>query len=53
MQRTDGWTPQGETGGGMNWETETDVYTLLCIKQATNENLQYSTENSTQCSLVT
>ena len=26
---------------------------LLCIKSITNENLLYSTENSTQCSLVT
>jgi len=45
----------GEDRGwnGMNWEIGTDVYTLLYIKQTTNENLQYSTENSTQCSVVT
>ena len=34
-------------------EIGTDIYTLLCIKQITNENLLYSTGNSTQCSVVT
>ena len=35
--------------GGMNWEIETDIYTLLilCIKWITNESLLYSTQNST------
>ena len=37
----------------MNWEIGTDIYTLLCIKQITNENLLYSTGNSTPCSVVT
>ena len=37
----------------MNWEVGTDVYTLLCVKQMTNENLLYSTGNSTQHSVVT
>ena len=39
----------------MNWETGIDIYTLLilCIKYITNENLLYSTGNSTQCSVVT
>ena len=37
----------------MNWEIGTDIYTLLGIKQKTNENLLYSTGNSTQCSVVT
>ena len=37
----------------VNWETGIDIYTLLCIKQVTNENLLYSTGNSTQCSVVT
>ena len=36
--------------GGMNWEIGIDIYTLLCIKQITNESLLYSTGNSTQCS---
>jgi len=30
---------KGREGGGMNWEIRTDTYTLLCIKQITNENL--------------
>ena len=29
--------------GGMNWETGIGVYTLLWIKQITNENLLHST----------
>ena len=40
-----------ERGGRrINWEIETDIYTLLCIKYIMNENLLYSTGNSTQCS---
>ena len=41
--------------GGMNWKIGIDMYTLLIlrIKQMTNENLLYSTGNSTQCSEVT
>ena len=27
-----------EAGCGMNWEIRIDIYTLLCIKQITNEN---------------
>ena len=33
----------------MNWEIGIDIYTL-CIKKITNENLLYSTGNSTQYS---
>ena len=40
-------------GGGMNLEIGIDIYTLLCIKLITDENLLYSTGNSTQCSVVT
>ena len=40
-------------GSGMKWETGIHVYTLLCIKEITNENPLYSTGNSTQCSLMT
>ena len=38
----------GRAGGGMNWETGMDIYTLLilCIKEITNENLLYSTGSS-------
>ena len=47
MQRTNIWTPGGKAGvgvgggGGMNWETGFDLYTLICIKQITNKNLLY------------
>ena len=44
---------KGGSGGGMNWETGIDIYTLLCIKYITKENPLYSTGNSTQCSVVT
>ena len=44
---------QGGSGGGINWEIGIDIYTLLSIKQITNENLLYSTGNFTQCSMVT
>ena len=36
----------------MNWENGIDTYTLLGIKQITNENLLYTTGNSAQCSVV-
>ena len=44
---------EGGRGGAMNWEIGIDIHTLLCIKQIINENLLYSTGNSTQCSVVT
>ena len=37
--------------GRMNW-IRIDIYTLLYIKQVTNKNLLYSTENSTPYSVV-
>ena len=43
---TSGW------GGGKNWEIGIDIYTLLYIKQITNKNLLYSTENATQYSVM-
>ena len=46
-------TTRGKWEGGMSWEIGTDIDTLLCIKQITNENLLYSIGNSTQCSVVT
>ena len=33
----------------MNWDIGIDMYTLLCIKQMTNENLLYNTVNSMLC----
>ena len=44
---------KGERSWGVNWEIGIDIYTLLCLKQITNENILYSTGNSTQCSVVT
>ena len=46
-QRTNVWTPRGERGGGINWEIGIEIYTLIRIKWITNENLLYSTGNST------
>ena len=43
----------GKGGGGINWETGIDIYTLLYIKQITNKDLLYSTGNSTQYSVMT
>ena len=37
-----------ERGGRMNWESGIGIYTLLCMKRITNENLLYSTGNCTQ-----
>ena len=52
IRDTNIWIPRVK-GGGMNWEIRIDIYTLLCIKQMTNENLLCSTGNSTWCSVVT
>ena len=38
-ERMDICIPVEEMKGGMNWENGMDIYTLLCIKQITNENL--------------
>ena len=37
---TKGGKRQG-CGGGMNWETAFDMYTLICIKWITNKDLLY------------
>ena len=37
----------GGGGGVMNWEIGIDIYTLICIKWITNENLQYKKTNKT------
>ena len=49
LQTTKVWTPRGESGGGMNWESGVDR------KQITKKNLLYSTGNSTSlhCTLET
>ena len=43
----------GHRWGGMKRDIGTDIYTLPCIKWVTNENALQSTENSTQCSVMT
>ena len=53
MWRINAWIPREERWGEMSWESGIDIYTLLCIKQITNENLLSSTGTSTQCSMVT
>jgi len=39
----------GRRGSGMNWEIGTDIYTLLCIIQITNENLLFRELYSVLC----
>ena len=53
-QRPNIWTSRGEKTGGKDWEIGIGTHTLLrlCIKEITNENLLYSSENSTECSVV-
>ena len=38
----------GGGGGGMNWEIEIDMYTLICIKWITDKNLLYKKINKIQ-----
>ena len=42
---TKGGKLRGVGGGGMNWEIGMDMYTLMCIKWMTNENLLYKKIN--------
>ena len=46
-------TRVSKKGGGMNWEIGIDIYMPRCTKHITEENLLYSTGNSTQCPVVT
>ena len=39
--------------GGINWEIETGIYTLLYIKQTFNKGLLYSIGNASQYSVMT
>ena len=41
------------TTEGCEWETVTEICTLLCIRPTVNEDLPYNTGNSTQCAVVT
>ena len=36
---------QGGRWARMNWEIGVDIYALPCVKQITNENLQYILQN--------
>ena len=43
---TKGGKQRGVGGGGvMNWVIETDMYTLICMKWMTNNNLLYKKIN--------
>ena len=44
---------RGLRWGGINWETGTDIYMLLYVKQITYKDLLYGTGNSTQYSAMT
>ena len=46
VTRGEGW------GGGIDWEFEIDMYTLLYLKQITNKDLLYSTGNTAQYSVL-
>ena len=48
--RVQAYEYQGGKRGGMNCEIGVDIYTLLCMKYVSNENLLYSTGNSKFCS---
>ena len=40
------------SGGGIDWEIGMDMYTLLYLKQVTNNDLLYSIDNSAQLFIV-
>ena len=42
-----------ENGEEINWETESDIHTLLYIKQTTRKDVLDNTGNSTQDSVMT
>ena len=52
MQKTNLQLPGYKKQGGINWEIETDVYTLLNIKQRTSKDLLYRIRNSSQYSVI-
>ena len=55
MEKTNLQLPRENEGDkrNINWEIGTNIFTLLCVKQITNERLLYSTGNSTQYSGMT
>ena len=44
---------RGRGGGGINWEFDIDMYTLLYLKWITKKDLLYSTGNSAQYYVTT
>ena len=42
-----------DKGGGMNQETEIDIYTLPRVKQRASGKLLYGIRSSAQCSVMT
>ena len=53
IQKANSWLAKGKGWGGINQEFGIKIYTLLYIKQTTNEDLLYSTENCTQYLVLT
>ena len=51
MQKANLQLPRGKWGK-INWDIGTDIYTLLYIKQTPDRKVLYSTENSTQNSIM-
>ena len=47
-QKTNLWLPKGKGGRGINQKFGINVYTLQYMKQITNRDLLYSTENYIQ-----
>ena len=46
---TKGGKPRwGGDGGGLNWVTGIDMYTLMCIKLMTNKNLHINKQTNKQ-----
>ena len=42
----------GEGEGGANWESNTEAYTIPCVKEIATGKLLYNTGTSTQCSVM-
>ena len=43
------WKQDHHSEGGMNWEGNTDIYTLPCVKQTASKTLLHNTGSSAQC----
>ena len=53
LRLTQGYQMRNVEGRGINQELGMNIHTLLYIRQITDENLLYSTGNSTQYSVIT